>query len=290
MKTMHIAKRLTIILVAVFFFSVPEKGFAESKKLKKAKVTEAQLQKQYNDCRDTSSARLATIRALREQIATYQSTTNQLSGQLTDEKAHVKDLSQISGSQAESIKKSFQSIEARDAYIRDLQAEIARRDSATMALVNNLKNAIGNLDKKDINIVLDRNVIYIDISDRMLFKSGRYEVTERAKEVLGKIATVLIVHPDINFMVEGHTDNVPYHEGVLLDNWDLSTKRATSVIRILQYEYKMPPERMTAAGRGEYVAIADNSTAEGKALNRTTRIVILPQLDKFFQILDKDKK
>ena len=146
------------------------------------------------------------------------------------------------------------------------------------------------MDKKDINIVVENDVIYIDISDKMLFKTGQYQVSDKAKEVLGKLATVLLAHPDINFMVEGHTDNVPYHEGVLTDNWDLSTKRATSVVRILQNQYNMPPARMTAAGRGEYLPVADNSTAEGKASNRRTRIAILPQLDKFFQLLDKDKK
>lgn len=246
----------------------------------------AQLEKQNDICKDTSAARLATIKGLREQIATLKSTNNQLSGQLADQKAHVKDLSDISGTQAESIKRSFESIETRDAYIRALQSELARKDSLTKNLVNNIKNAIGSMDKKDINVKIENDVIYIDISDNMLFKSGRYQVTDRAKEVLGKLATVLLAHPDLNFMVEGHTDNVPYKEGVLSDNWDLSTKRATSVIRILQNQYNMPPERMTAAGKGEYAPVADNSTTEGKALNRRTRIAILPQLDKFFRLLE----
>ena len=132
--------------------------------------------------------------------------------------------------------------------------------------------------------------MYIDISDKFLFKTGQYEVTPAAKTVLGKVAQVLKNQPDIEFMVEGHTDNVPYRSGPLLDNWDLSVKRATSVIRILQNEYGVPPARMTAAGRGEYVPLMPNDTAGGKATNRRTRIVILPQLDQFFKLLENPAK
>lgn len=155
-----------------------------------------------------------------------------------------------------------------------------------MALVMNLKGAIGNLDDEDINIKVDKGVVFIDISDKLLFKSGKYQVTKEAMTVLGKVATVLKNQPDIEFMVEGHTDNVPYRSGVLLDNWDLSVKRATAVVRILQNEYGLDPSKIAAAGRGEYLPIADNSTKEGKAANRRTRIVILPQLDQFFKLLE----
>ncbi len=158
-----------------------------------------------------------------------------------------------------------------------------------MALVMNLKGAIGNMDDKDINIKVDKGVVYIDISDKMLFKSGSYDITDRAKEVLGKVAIVLKNQPDIEFMVEGHTDNVAYNGTQLLDNWDLSVKRATSVVRVLQKQYGLEPSRMAAAGRGEFKPIADNNTSEGKAANRRTRIVILPQLDQFFKLLEPSK-
>ncbi|RXK81007.1 OmpA/MotB family protein [Filimonas effusa] len=204
--------------------------------------------------------------------------------------SQLKDLSVISGSQAESIKKSLENIGMKDAYIKDLQSAIAKKDSLNMALVMNLKGAIGNLDDKDINIKVDKGVVYIDISDKLLFKSGSYDITDRAKEVLGKVATVLNNQPNIEFMVEGHTDNVKFARGVLLDNWDLSVKRATSVVRVLQEQYRIPASRMTAAGRGEYVPVADNATTEGKAANRRTRIVILPQLDQFFKLLEKPEQ
>jgi len=154
-------------------------------------------------------------------------------------------------------------------------------------LVMNLKGAIGNLDDKDINIKVDKGVVYVDISDKLLFKSGSYDVTDRAKEVLGKVATVLKNQPEIEFMVEGHTDNVPFKgSGVLADNWDLSVKRATTVVKILQKQYGLDPGKMAAAGRSEYLPVTSNDSAEGRAANRRTRIVILPQLDQFFKLLE----
>jgi chemotaxis protein MotB len=142
---------------------------------------------------------------------------------------------------------------------------------------------------EDINIKVDKGVVYIDISDKLLFKSGSYTVTDQAKTVLGKVATVLKNQPDIEFLVEGHTDNVPYARGVLQDNWDLSVKRATSVVRILQDEHGLPPSHMAASGRSEYVPLTTNDTSEGRAANRRTRIVILPQLDQFFKLLERPK-
>ncbi|WP_153800527.1 OmpA/MotB family protein [Foetidibacter luteolus] len=218
-----------------------------------------------------------------EQIEALKANNNQVLNQL-------KDLSVISGSQAESIKKSLDNIGAKDLYIQDLQKAMARKDSLNMALVMNLKGAVGDLYDKDINIKVDKGVVYIDISDKLLFKSGKYEVNESAKVVLGKVAKVLLNQPDIEFMVEGHTDNVPYKSSVLVDNWDLSVKRATSVVRILQDQYGIPPARMTAAGRSEYVPVGSNDSAEGKAANRRTRIVILPELDQFFKLLETPQR
>lgn len=204
--------------------------------------------------------------------------------------AQLENMAVISKQQAESIRKSMENIGSKDAYIQTLQQQMAHKDSLNMALVLNLKGAIGNLADEDINIKVDKGVVYIDISDKLLFKSGSYVVTEKAKGVLGKVATVLKNQSDIEFMVEGHTDNVPYRRDVLLDNWDLSVKRATSVIRILQDEYGMSPQKMAAAGRSEYNPLVDNDTKENRALNRRTRIIILPQLDQFFKLLEPVNK
>jgi chemotaxis protein MotB len=242
-----------------------------------------ELQARFSACQDSSSRYLDRIRTLNDQLRNQQTSNTQMLEQL-------KDLSVISGSQAESIKKSLENIGAKDAYIKDLQSAIARKDSLNLALVMNLKGAIGNLNDQDINIKVDKGVVYIDISDKLLFKTGKYDVTDQAKVVLGKVAAVLKNQPDIEFMVEGHTDNVPFRNGLLLDNWDLSVKRATSIVRILQDQYGVPASRMTAAGRGEYVPIASNDTDSGRSTNRRTRIVILPELDQFFKLLETPQR
>ena len=261
-----------------------------SKKLQEASMRYSRLDSTYRILQtDLASSRDSTTK--------YKNLSEQQAAQLREKKAsndqmvnQLKDLSVISGSQAESIKKSLENISSKDAYIQNLQSAIARKDSLTMNLVMNLKGAIGNLNDQDINIKVDKGVVYIDISDKLLFSTGKYEVTPSAKSVLGKVATVLINQPDIEFMVEGHTDNVPYRQGVLLDNWDLSVKRATAVVRILQNEYNIPAAKMTAAGRGEYVPVASNDSDAGKSSNRRTRIVILPQLDQFFKLLERPQK
>src|SRR5262249_25224369 len=141
---------------------------------------------------------------------------------------------------------------------------------------------------KDINIKVDKGVVYIDISDKMLFKSGSWDITEGAKTVLGKVATVLKAQPDIEFMVEGHTDNKPYnHPGQLKDNWDLSVNRATTVVRFPQTQYAPAPAHTPAAGRGKSFPFTANDPKEGRPANRRTRIVILPMLDQFFKLLEK---
>ncbi len=246
-----------------------------------------ELQGQLKDCNDLTvenSRKKALLEAeienMKRENAFLKDNNNQALKQLEN-------LSVISSSQAESIKKSLDNIGSKDSYIQNLQSALNRKDSLNMALVMNLKGAIGNLDDKDINIKVDKGVVYIDISDKMLFKSGSYDVTDRASEVLGKVAMVLKNQPDIEFMVEGHTDNVAVKPGsILMDNWDLSVKRATAVVRILQKQYGLNPTKMAAAGRGEYSPVADNTAADGRAANRRTRIVILPQLDQFFKLLE----
>ena len=133
-------------------------------------------------------------------------------------------------------------------------------------------------------------VVIVSISDKLLFRSGSYNVTNAAKEILGKVATVVNNKPDFEFMVEGHTDNVPYRSGVLLDNWDLSAKRATSVVRILQNDFNVDPARMTAAARSYYAPVVDNNTAENRARNRRTRIAVLPKIDQFYSMIEEGMK
>ncbi len=250
----------------------------------------SELQNKYNElqlqlarCNERDSSEKKLILSMENEAKNYKESNSQMLGQL-------KDLSVLSAQQAESINKSLSNIGVKDAYIKNLQAALNRKDSLNLALVINLKGAIGNLDDKDVNIKVDKGVVYVDISDKLLFSSGKYTVSPKAQEVLGKVAKVLESQPDVEFLVEGHTDNVPYHEGVLQDNWDLSVKRATAVVRILQNKYHLNPARMTAGGRSEYVPVDSNDSKDGRAENRRTRIVIIPQLDQFFKILEKPKE
>jgi chemotaxis protein MotB len=280
-----------LLAISVFLFSC-----VSSKKYKQSQGSLTAVQGDLTNC-NTDKANLTKERDdLKAKNASLDSRISDLNRQVDMLKENntamlkqMQDLSVVSASQAESIKKSLDNIGSKDAYIQDLQASLARKDSLNMALVMNLKGAIGNLDDQDINIKVDKGVVYIDISDKLLFTSGKYEVTKNAKQVLGKVALVLKNQPGIEFMVEGHTDDVPYKSSVLLDNWDLSVKRATAVVRILQNEYGLDPAKMAAAGRGEYMPLTGNDTAEGRARNRRTRIVILPQLDQFFKLLEPKK-
>jgi chemotaxis protein MotB len=288
---MHPKQFLMAALASTMLFScVSSKKYqALEGKLKEAETSIAGVQGDLRNCRDEKAelerqraANEAKLNALTEQNTFLKENNNQALKQLQD-------LSVISSQQAESIKKSMDNIGMKDSYIQNLQQQMARKDSLNMALVMNLKGAIGNMADEDINIKVDKGVVFIDISDKLLFKSGSYEVTDRAKEVLGKVALVLKNQPDIEFMVEGHTDNVPFSRAPLLDNWDLSTKRATTVVRLLQKQYGLDPAKMAAAGRAEYHPVAGNDTNEGRAANRRTRIVILPQLDQFFKLLEPQK-
>ena len=255
-------------------------------KLNEAEISIKGYQAQIQSCRDEKAVIDRNRAALESKIGLLEEQNNMLKKNNNQALKQLEDLSVISSSQAESIKKSLENIGAKDNYIQGLQRQMSRKDSLNMALVMNLKGAIGNLDDKDINIKVDKGVVFVDISDKLLFKSGSYDITDQAKEVLGKVATVLKNQPDIEFMVEGHTDDVPFTKGLLADNWDLSAKRATTVVRMLQKEYGMDPAKMAAAGRAEYLPVASNGTPEGKAANRRTRIVILPQLDQFFKLLE----
>src|ERR1700750_2906626 len=275
---MKLKHTLLLGAFSLFLFScVSSKKFtAAQAKIDSLTAANAKLAGDLKNCNDLTANDANQRTALQNQIDALNKQIDFLKQNHDATLKQLQDLSVISGSQAESIKKSLDNIGSKDAYIQNLQAALAHKDSLNMALVMNLKGAIGNMDDKDINIKVDKGVIYIDISDKLLFKSGSWDVNDAAKTVLGKVAMVLKAQPDIEFMVEGHTDNKAYHRpGLLKDNWDLSVKRATSVVRILQTQYGLDPAHITAAGRGEYVPVTANDTDEGRAANRRTRIVML---------------
>jgi chemotaxis protein MotB len=199
------------------------------------------------------------------------------------------DLSVISKTESENIRKSLDHINAQGKQITDMSSSIRQKDSLNLALVMNLKRSLADVKDEDVNIEVKKGVVYISLSDKMLFKSGSYKINPSAEAILGKIAAVANDHKEFDLLIEGHTDNVPIATDCIEDNWDLSAKRATAVVRMLQRKYNIAPQRLTAGGRSEYVNKDTNDSAAGRSLNRRTEIIILPKLDQFFQLMEEKK-
>ena len=228
----------------------------------------------------SSTVRQEQIQDLKDQLA-------DIKAQRDKQMDQVGDLTVLSQSANENIKETLDQLEQRDEYIHLLQAAKSKADSINLALAVNLKGVLSDgIADRDVDIRVDKTVVYINLSDKMLYYTGSSNITPRAKEILGKISKIIESRPNLEVMVEGYTDNVPMRNSCIEDNWDLSVKRATSVVRTLQKDYAIDPNRLIAAGRGEYNTLADNSTADGRAMNRRTRIIILPKLDQFYDLLD----
>ena len=225
-----------------------------------------------------------------EQISDLKAQINDLKTQRDNQMKQVGDLTILSKSANDNISETLRQLEGKDQYIHMVQAARTKADSMNLALAVNLKGVLsqGILDS-DIDVKVDKTVVFVNLSDKMLYKSGSSVLSDRANEVLGKVAQILKSRPDLEVMVEGYTDNVSVKKGCLKDNWDLSVRRATSVVRLLQDKHEIDPNRLIAAGRGEYNTLASNDTAEGRATNRRTRIIILPKMDQFYDILNPAK-
>jgi chemotaxis protein MotB len=242
------------------------------------------LEIEINNLENKLDLREGQIADLKDQIADYK---KQRDRQLDQ----VGDLTVLSKSANENIKETLQQMEKKDRYIQMLNAAKSKADSINLALAMNLKSVLRDgIDDKDIEINVDKTVVFVNLSDKMLYQSGSASLTPRAHEVLGKIAQIIKSRPDLEIMVEGYTDNVPIKGSCIEDNWDLSVKRATSVVRLLQQKYSVDPNKLIAAGRGEYNALADNGSDLGRATNRRTRIIILPKLNQFYDLLKPNKE
>tara|TARA_B100001057_G_scaffold501242_1_gene622376 strand:- start:4212 stop:5063 length:852 start_codon:yes stop_codon:yes gene_type:complete len=275
-------KIILIPISAIFLFScVSQKKYQELETLQEN--TRNNLNStaiQLNTCKDDKEAALVSLSELKEQVKFLKANNQDLISNLGN-------LTTLSQKGAENLEKSLESMKEKDVRIQRMQDAVTRKDSVTLALVTSLKGVLGNLSDDDIEVNVEKGVVYVSISDKLLFSSGSYMITKRAKDVLGKVAEVVNNRPDLEFMVEGHTDNVPIKTDAVLDNWDLSVKRATAVVRILQNDFSVAPERMTAAGRSSYVPLLDNDSASNRAKNRRTRIVVLPKLDQFYDLIQQ---
>lgn len=255
----------------------------------------ADLETRHKETQDLLNSCTVKLNDCLKEQASLSSRAQQLEERLADMRRanenliqSSKELTMLTAQGATNLEKSLESLKEKDLKISRLQDALNKKDSVTLALVSSLKREVG-MDDPDINISVEKGVVYISLSDKLLFRTGSYQISSRANEILGKVATVIKGKPDFEAMVEGHTDNVPYRSGVLLDNWDLSVKRATSIVRAL-IDQGIEPGRLVAAGRGEFDPLAPNTTAENRATNRRTRILVLPKIDQFYDMIEKEMK
>ena len=280
-------KKLVITLCVVGLLGsscVSKKKYAEL--AERQKQTEDLLNSatvRLNMCEDEKSKLLYKSESLKNQVDLLKENNQQLLNNMGN-------LTTLTKKGAENLEKSLESLREKDLTIKNLRDAVTRRDSVNLALVQSLKGVLGNLDDQDVDIKVEKGVVFINISDKMLFSSGSYTISKNSKSVLEKVAKVIINKPDFEFMVEGHTDDVRIKKDCIRDNWDLSVMRATEIVRVLQNDFGIAPERMTAAGRSYYVPLATNTTAEGRAQNRRTRIVVLPKLDQFYNMIEEGMK
>lgn len=278
--------RLNVIAVALAVAAVSLTGCVSKKNYAALQADYSKLQADYqtaqvelaksNSSNQNLEQRLADARAanaeLKRAYAEMQKTLNQ---------------SIESGSQSSvNIAKLVDEINASNKYIKELVAAKSKSDSLNMVLTNNLTRSLSRDELKDIDVKVLKGVVYISLADNMLYKSGSYEVSDRAMETLGKIAKIIRDYKDYDVLVEGNTDDVPISRTNIRNNWDLSALRASSVVQVLQNRFGIDPSRLTAGGRGEYNPIADNSSDLGRQRNRRTEIIVTPKLDQFLDLID----
>lgn len=236
-----------------------------------------------NLCNEEKSGLNASLASLKDQLENLKKNNSDLINNMSN-------MTTLSTQGAQNIEKALETIKEKDLKITRMQDALTKKDSVTLALVTSLKSSVGISDP-DIEVNVEKGVVFISIADKLLFKSGSYVVSERAKEVLAKVAKVVNDKPTFECMVEGHTDNVPFTgNAYLTDNWDLSVKRSTAIIRVLTKELKVNPAQLIAAGRSEFIPLVDNNSADNRAKNRRTRIVVLPKIDEFYDMIEKEMK
>jgi chemotaxis protein MotB len=277
-------KKISLILISVMFVSscVSKKDFAalQSEKTK----TQAQLVTVKGNLQKCLIEQDEKVFALTEQIKYLQADKKNALKQ-------VENLTVLTQSSSDNIKTVIAQLSAKDKYINGVREAMTQKDSLNLAIKYHLtRNLTEGIQDKDIEVNIEKTVVFISISDKLLFKSGSYNVTDGAYTVLEKIAKVINDQPQMEVMIEGHTDTTPIKRTIIQDNWDLSALRATSITRILQYKFGVKPNRLIAAARSQYVPLAANDTAENRAKNRRTKIIIMPRLSQFFDLLEQDAK
>ena len=253
----------------------------------KLQAENSELTKANQQAQVKIAAGAATRKSLEEQLDEARKNNADLKAQYASLQSSL-DKSLAAGSQSSvNISKLVDEINASNKFIKQLVEAKDKSDSLNMALTNKLTRSLTPKESEEVNVQVIKGVVYISLADNMLYKSGSYEIGERAGETLSKIAKIITDYKEYDVLVEGNTDNVPISQKNIRNNWDLSTLRASSVVQALQNDYGVDPKRLTAAGRGEYNPIADNNTAVGRQRNRRTQIIITPKLDQFMDLIDK---
>ena len=261
----------------------------------------AELQGQYDKLKTEQQSLQNDYQEAKVSIAEYTSDRNSLAARLEEEKQRNKELQEaykkLQGSYQENvsqgqvnISKLVDEINASNKFIKQLVEAKSKSDSLNQALTNKLTRSLTREEMNDVDVQVLKGVVNISLADNMLYKSGSYEIGERAGETLSKIAKIIMDYKDYDVLVEGNTDNVPISQKNIRNNWDLSALRASSVVQALQNQYGVDPKRLSAAGRGEYNPVASNNTEKGKQRNRRTQIIITPKLDQFMDLIDEAPK
>ena len=253
---------------------------ASKKDLESCQQKNEELTNSYADAKEELAASKARVTSLEEQLASVKETNVALQASLD------KSLTNTSQTNV-SIEKLVDQINESNQYIRHLVEVKSKSDSLNMVLTNNLTRSLSKEELKEVDVQVLKGVVYISLADNMLYKSGSYEINDRAAETLSKIAKIIMDYSDYDVLVEGNTDNVPISRENIRNNWDLSCLRASSVVQYLQDNYGVDPKRLTAGGRGEYNPLVSNDTETGKQRNRRTQIIITPKLDQFMELIDQ---
>ena len=250
----------------------------------------ALLENEYNNTRTELAESRAYNKSLDAMLAEAKANNQQLKDNLAALQGTLSQSIQQNAQGNVNISKLVDEINASNRYIKELVAAKTRSDSLNMVLTNNLTRSLSRDELLDVDVKVLKGVVYISLADNMLYKSGSYEISDRAMETLGKIAKIIKDYKDYDVVVEGNTDNVPISRTNIRNNWDLSALRASSVVQTLQEKFGVDPSRLSAAGRGEYRPIADNTTESGRQRNRRTEIIITPNLDQFMELVGQAPK
>ena len=258
---------------------------ASKKDLVNCQTENKTLQTSLQQAKEDLAASKARVTSLEEQLAAQkQALAEQKRSYAKLQQSLDKSLTNASQNNV-SIEKLVDQINESNQYIRHLVEVKSKSDSLNMVLTNNLTRSLSKEELKEVDVQVMKGVVYISLADNMLYKSGSYEINDRAAETLSKIAKIIKDYKDYDVLIEGNTDNVPISKTNIRNNWDLSALRASSVVQALQNQYGVDPKRLTAGGRGEYNPIADNNTEVGKQRNRRTQIIITPKLDEFMDLI-----